>query len=765
MLTSLPASAQQASSPLYLSPVVNGVVKDGVVSVLPRNNGLLIDAAGLSSIGIQPDTGRPAGHGAMFIPARGPVSASIDAANQIVRFSVPNADLLTNVTDLSNPAAAVQATPGTGAYLDYALSLRPATGAGANRIPGMATADMTGDAFSRFGALSSSILVQLPQDKASNQGIVTRLNTSYQYDQPQIPRSWTAGDLITQTPGWGRGEFIGGIQLATDYGLQPSAITFPTPVIGQTLAQPSALSLLVNNVQAYNANAAAGPFSLVGIPVLNGLNQITVQTRTGSGDVISQTVPFYASSSMLRQGLTEYSLSAGLLRHHYAQTDDFYSTLVFNGTVSRGLADDLTATLHSELAPNLVLFGLGGEIAGFWGDLATALAVAEHSAYHDFPHQNGVLYSAQYQRSSPGFGISAGVIKATSGYDDLGLETNQIYPVLSWHVSGSVTLPDNFGSLALAFTEESAERHNRDDFILASYSSQITRGLTFSLSCFHGDVRGFGITTPNEGCDAELSLALGRFGTVGASGAYGSDQRPELGESYQNFPSGIQGVGAAASNLSGDYLSRNLRLQDINHDAELAANVAQNGNAKSAEFDVNGSLIAMDGLYLSRPTNDSFAVVDFGYPKVPVFLSNQPVGKTNPSGRMLIPNLVPYYANKISIDPAALPMSVNISDEEISVTPPRNGGVLARFPVKQLDAELLHISLSGGGAPPAGSLLYLAQSPTPIVVGYDGYAYLEDPPRHLQATIIMTQGECHIDLVLHASVHDALVGRKVTCKG
>ena len=683
---------------------------------------------------------------------------------RVVRFSVPDQDLLTAVTAISTPAAVTPARSANGAFMDYALSLRPPAGSGADHTPLTVSANLTGVAFSRYGFLTMSSLVQLPQPRGNNQAVFTRLGTTYEFDQPGIPRAWTAGDLISPAPGWGREEFMGGIQLATDYSLQPNAITFPTPVIGQTLAQPSALSLLVNNVIAYNANAKAGPFALVGIPVLNGLNQITVQTRTNAGDVISQTVPFYASSTMLKQGLTEYDLSAGFIRHNYAQLDNFYATPSFIGTISRGLTNDFTATLHTETAPNLALLGAGGEASGIWGDLSAAMAVSTHAQYHGFPRQSGQLYSLQYMRSTPAFGISAGIIKTTSGYDDLGLETDQSYPVLSWHASGSAALPGNAGNIALAYTEESVRAHNRDDFLLASYSGQITSRLTFTLSCFRSIVRGLGVTTPNQGCNAGISLALGHYGTSGITSAVGHGQAPEWGETYADFPSSFQGPSISASNVSGDYTSRNLRLQDIDQYADIAVNIAQNGPAHAAEFDLSGSLIAMDGLYFSRPTNDSFAVADFSFPKVPVSLSNQPIGQTNHAGRLLIPDLVPNYPNKISIDPTALPISVSFSDDEITVTPPRKGGVLVRFPLQRLDAELLHIMLGAGGSPPAGSLFYLANTTTPVVIGYDGYVYLQHPPWHLRANVIMVSSHCTIDVMFRPSIHDALVGRSVACK-
>jgi len=756
----------RAEEPLYLSPVVDGVTKNGVVTVQPEKNGIRAKPADLRAIGIETGSLRIGADGTVFFPAHGAVSATVDMQNQVIHFSVPNADLIPSVTVIDAPPSISPSKTATGAFLNYAFSVTPPFGAGRNRTRFSLAGNLTGVVFGRFGFVSSSTLMQEPRPSSGDEAVFTRLNTTYEFDQPEIPRVWRAGDLMTDPPGWGRPEFLGGVQLMTDYSLQPSAITFPTPVIGQSLAEPSDVSLLVNNVSAYRGNADAGPFALVGIPVVNGLNEITVQTRSASGEVITQTVPFYASTTMLKPGLKAYTISLGFIRHNYGEIDNFYATPALDGTFSMGLTDWLTPVAHVEATPHLALLGGGFESSGFWGDLSAALAFSANQKFPFHRRHSGHLFSLQYSRSSSALGFAAGLIKATSGYDDMGIETNATYPVLSWHVSGSAALPFNAGNLALAFTEQSATRHNRDAFVLASYSGQITSRLSFTFSCFQGEVRAFGVNNANSGCNAGVSLAFGELGTLSGSAATGAGQRPEFGETYQHFPAGIEGPGGSVSNFMGDYLSRNVHLQDVNAYNDIAANVAQNGSTNSAEFDLNGSLIAMDGFYFTRPTNQSFAVVDFGYPKVPVFLSNQPVGRTNRSGRMLIPNLIPNYPNQISIDPGPLPMNVTLSDDVIAFTPPREGGALIKFPLHKLDAVLLRIRLAHGGTPAAGSLLYIVDgdSANPVVVGYDGYAYLENPPRHLVATIITTTGHCVIDTNITTSVHDALLGKAVTCE-
>lgn len=763
-ISPLPArAAEPPQSLLYLSPVVNGAAINGVVAVLPAAHGVLVAPIALKILGIAEDTGQPAKDGDRFIPESGPLRAVIDMQNQVVRFVVPAADLIASITKVAPPQIIAPAKPGTGAFINYAFNVTPPMGHGSNASKFALFGNLTGVVFSPAGFLTSNNLLQLPENSGTDESSFTRLNTTYEIDQPSIPRVWRAGDIATDPPGWGRSEFLGGLQIASDYNLQPTRITFPTPIIGQSLAAPSDISLLVNNISAYQGNADAGPFSLVDIPVVNGINQITVQTRSASGQVVSRTVPFYASATMLAQGLSSYNVSLGFIRHNYGALNNFYATPAFDATISHGLTSQLTLTLHGEAGPHIALLGGGGEISGLFGDLTADYAVSAHQKINLYPRQDGRLYSVQYTRSSPRFGISAGLISATSGYDDLGIETANSYPVLSWHVAGSVALPGQAGNLTLAYTEQSAMRHSADGFALASYSGQITDRLTFNVSCFRGVVRAFGISTPNAGCSAGFSLALGRYGTAAGSASLGAAQTPEWGETYENYPSSTQGFGGTVNNSTGNYVSRDITVQDVNRAAQLSANIAQTGPAASAQFNLSGSLIEMDGFYVSRPANNSFAVVDFGAPKIPVYLANQEIGKTGPTGRLLVPGLIPNDQNMISIDPSALPLDVSIQDDTITITPPSDGGVLAAFPLQKLDAMLLQIKMPDKSLAPAGSLLYLSGSSVPIVIGYDGYVYINDPPQHLDATVITTTGHCDIHTKIVISVHDALIGRPVSC--
>ena len=64
----------------------------------------------------------------------------------------------------------------------------------------------------------------------------------------------------------------------------------------------------------------------------------------------------------------------------------------------------------------------------------------------------------------------------------------------------------------------------------------------------------------------------------------------------------------------------------------------------------------------ARRLEQSFAVVQVAdYADLTVFMDNQPVGRTDQKGRVLVAALRPYERNEISVDPTEVPMDGDVS--------------------------------------------------------------------------------------------------------
>ena len=732
----------------------------------------------MERLGISGQVGAAVGQGYRLVPTAGPVRAVVNAAEQTVIFTLPEKDVLSSIVNINTQSTTGQAPTNTaiGGYLNYSLGMTTPFSATDGQSSATLLGDVTSVLFSPWGFLTSETGMQLPAVKGSDQPDIARLSTTYEYDDPQAPHVIRLGDVITTPPGWARGNLMGGFQFASDYSLQPSTITFPTPQIGSNLSVPSTVSLLVNNAQAYNGNLNAGPFALVGIPVLSGLNSITVQTRSPSGQVTTQSVPFYVSATMLKPGLATYSGTVGYLRQNYGTLQDGYSIAATDDTVSYGLSDHYTGTLHLEASPNLGLVGVMLETSGLFGDLSVAAAGSVHQG------SLATLASVNYTRSGTWLNVAGGVTVASPGYYDLAAENGAAFPRLNWYTSAGVSLPYHLGSLNAAYTaqistptalvptsysygvQQPTTFDGDSRFLVVSYARTFWRSWTFNVSGFMGQTQNETGASRSSGIDFNLSFPLGDEPRGGLTFAAGSSQRPQYGQNFSSLPGTQYGYGVQVQNQIGNYGASYAQFQANTYLTDVSAAVSRFSNQETAQIQANGSIAMLDGLHFSSPTRSAFAVVDIGYPDIPVSLANQPIAKTNKSGEIFIPGLVPNYPNQISVDPTTLPLSANFKSDSLTVVPPRYGGVVVRFPSKPITDVLIRITNVDGSFPAPGSLIYLKGSDTPnTVIGYDGEALIANAPRHLDGYVQSSRGRCRLSADLTITTNHYLKGQTVKC--
>jgi outer membrane usher protein len=91
-------------------------------------------------------------------------------------------------------------------------------------------------------------------------------------------------------------------------------------------------------------------------------------------------------------------------------------------------------------------------------------------------------------------------------------------------------------------------------------------------------------------------------------------------------------------------------------------------------------------LFLSRPTDGSFALVETNVPNVGVTLENGFVGRTGSDGSLLVPDLQPYYGSKLAIRDRDVPVEYEPGRTSRSVAPPLRGGAIVAFDVRRISA-------------------------------------------------------------------------------
>jgi outer membrane usher protein len=98
-----------------------------------------------------------------------------------------------------------------------------------------------------------------------------------------------------------------------------------------------------------------------------------------------------------------------------------------------------------------------------------------------------------------------------------------------------------------------------------------------------------------------------------------------------------------------------------------------------------GAIVLMDGeLFAANKINDAFVVISTdGHPDVPVSYENQPVGKTNNNGYLLVSGVSAYYPASYRIDTLNLPADTRLKETERRIAIRRHSGYLVDFPMEQ----------------------------------------------------------------------------------
>jgi outer membrane usher protein len=164
---------------------------------------------------------------------------------------------------------------------------------------------------------------------------------------------------------------------------------------------------------------------------------------------------------------------------------------------------------------------------------------------------------------------------------------------------------------------------------------------------------------------------------------------------------------------------------------------------------------------------DGFALVrvpDVG--GVRAYVSNQEVGRTDRHGDVVVPNLLAYYGNHVSINGADVPMDRDLPKDSLLLAPPFRGGAIALFPAprpSRVTGQFV-VLRDRGVVTPANWGLTIA-TPTGSIssgLGGDGAFYVENlPPGSYAATIEGDGLRCRATLRVPAS-DDAVIKSGVT---
>ena len=194
-----------------------------------------------------------------------------------------------------------------------------------------------------------------------------RLESKWQYVDPEKIRIYTLGDFISNSPDWGSSVRLAGFQWSSAYSQRGDIVTSALPQFSGSAALPSTLDLYVNQQKIYSGLVPSGPFDIKQLPFISG-NEVTLVTTDATGMQSITKKPYYFSSKILAKGINEFSVDVGIPRYNYGLYSNDYDDATFaSGAIRYGYSNSLTLSGGAEASTD-GLSNLGTGFAKmFWG--------------------------------------------------------------------------------------------------------------------------------------------------------------------------------------------------------------------------------------------------------------------------------------------------------------------------------------------------------------------------------------------------------------
>jgi outer membrane usher protein len=686
------------------------------------------------------------GRGGYALEASTGVVYKLNRSKATLDITAPAAAFESSALSLAQRRSLPTGSAPLGAYLTYDISADRAEGS-----PTTYGALLEAVGFGPYGALVADMAIRRDGEEQS----LIRINTYWRTDLPSSMDTLVIGDTISSGGSWTRPVRYGGLLYARDFTLAPGYITYPTPSITGSAALPSTVDVLVNNRLAAASTVQPGPFHLTDVPLVTGAGQLQliVKDLLGRETIVNQ--GYYLSSQLLKPGLSDFSFEAGSFREQYGIDSNDYGAAFGSGNYQIGITDALTAEAGTELQRGRAAAGAG--ITALIEDFVVVGAAAGYSASDG---ERGVHYNANLQRVTPQFGVSFAVDHFDEGYSQFGATPAETKPRDQLVAGGGFPLGHEM-TAGMSYTRQTIWEGDRFSVAGVNLGVALSHGAYLSLSASRELNAG-----QSWGGALNLIIPLDSRRTLAGSSARApGGHLIDTVQETQSVPTGPGwGWRYAASNSATQRFQGDATYNG--NEGQVTADVNQGAESNALRLGASGSLGWMEGFaFASRRIDEgAFAVVKVDdLPDIPVSLSNQVVAITNSKGMALVPGLLPYQSNQLTLNPDQLPFDVEIHGVREMVVPYARSGAFVSFPVKRSRNALVVLRQSGGAPVPAGAHVVVTPGDQEFIVARRGEVYLMELATDSRISVRWTGGGCQLPLKLPPSGVEAPRIGPLTC--
>jgi outer membrane usher protein len=660
-----------------------------------------------------------------------PTRQQYDPLQQTLEINLPpNCFERTNINLRRHATNLTPSSP--GAFFNYEFFASGSNGSGSkqNNVSGLFEAVQ----FSRFGSFSTDAVApnltgSQTGQSSSDMAPLVRLDSAFTQDNAADMTRWVVGDSIGGSGIWGRPVRFAGLQYARNFTTQPGFVTQPLPAIVGQAELPSTVEVYLNSLLVSRQEVQPGPFQINGISTFGAGGTIQLVVRDLLGREVVTNLPFVTGASLLRQGLSDFSLEAGTLREQYGSAGFDYGGSFATATGRYGVTDSFTIEGRSETQPRQYTEGVGGSIVLPWLKYVLTTAVAESRSGLGSGDQETI----SFQPGAPvPIGISASLQTTSARFVQLGSASG---PPPRYTGVVSLSLP-MIHKLAFTVSQVRNAPRDRPGTVVDSLAINRSFGHRASVSFSAFTMKA---ATRNEGIVLTFSVGLrGDNSIVSSSNLQRSQGSPWSGQfetEFDHLPTSELGwswdARATHDNSATPSGENQVGAGAVYQGKEFSSSVQLDGNTEISQYqvDISGAVTMLGGhIYATRKIFDSFAIARApDLPNLPVYVENQLAGYTDVQGNVLLPRLIEFADNKISINANDLPFDAELlGGDSMTIAPYSRTGVIAELPVRRFRSALVTLIQADGSPVPAGALVTYKGSGPDVYVADRGEAYLRD---------------------------------------
>src|SRR3990167_2194036 len=583
-----------------------------------------------------------------------------------------------------------------------------------------------------------------------------RLLTTWIIDKPDDMTSISLGDTVSTSTSWSGSVNFGGFKWGTNFATQPSFITFPLPGFRGAAIAPTAMDLFVNNALTKQQQVAPGVYDITNIPMIDGYGNVKIFTKDilGRDQIVNAT--YYISTTILKKGLVDYSVEAGLIRQDLGIYSNNYSKALAALTYGIGLTDSTTLQFHGEALSYVQAAGLTlTQLISTFGVARGSIAFSKN-----YLLGRGGMLQLAFQRITQNFSFGFSTQYNTAHFTQSGNQPGQPSPKMISSIFASY--PFKHINVNVNYSKQLNRSSPSLSFIAGTLSTTLFNIISLNFTMIH--------TLMGEGKKSYfLNLSYQLDDHTYLNGAYNNTN----GTQNKNFRLTRQlpvgpGYGYDLSLQRG---ASNADHGSLSLQNDIGTYVYSNSGSQGTTtntLSVTGGLIYMNKtLKMSRAITSSFGYIQIpGFENIDVYSENQLIGRTDHEGYAFVPNLLPFQATLVRIDPNSVPLNTRIEKYEDMIIPYRLAGAYLQFKVSTIRNAIFTLKQENGSYVPEGADITIVDSENTFVSGADGQVFVSEVPEQFTGKVIWGGGGCTFNVTLPKPKEDDPIPDigVITCK-